>query len=92
MADATSGRRTSIQNEVYHNFSSNLPDHSTPRPPPINIVVLKSIKDERFVMRVLPSDKEITRTLHDCYALRANLCVEFPYYYVCLSDSTSRFG
>lgn len=91
MNDASGGRRTSIQNEVYQNFASNKREDG-PQTPSINIVVLKSIKDEKFVLRVLPLDLEITRTLQDIYTLRANLCVEFPYYYVPSADPSRRLG
>lgn len=92
---STGGRRTSIQNEIYQNFASN-PTDGTAQPnadsASLNIVVTKSIKDEKFVLKVLPIDKEITRTLQDIYLLRSNLCVEFPYYYVPSADPPRGFG
>lgn len=82
MHNANQGRRASIQNEVYQNFASASPGEAQPPAPPLNVVVLKSIKDEKFVLKVFPLDREITRTLSDIYALRLLLCVEFPYHYV----------
>ena len=51
----------------------------------LNIVFLRSLAPKhrnKFVFKVLPEGKEITRSLKDLYWLRSNLCVEFPYYYV----------
>jgi hypothetical protein len=36
----------------------------------------------KFKLKVLPANTEIHRSLTDLYWLRANLCIEFPYYYV----------
>jgi hypothetical protein len=44
----------------------------------------------KFVFKVLPQNKEITRSLSDLYWLRSSLCVEFPYHYVDLEDPTDK--
>jgi hypothetical protein len=51
----------------------------------LNIVFLRSLAPKhkhKYVFKVLPDNREITRSLKDLYWLRSNLCVEFPYYYV----------
>ena len=81
MYDESGGRRTSIQNEIFQNFTSAVAGDE-PKAARISIIVIKSIKDEKFTLKVMPNEKEIMRTLQEIYTLRANLCVEFPYYYV----------
>lgn len=38
--------------------------------------------DKKFVLKVNPSNKTITRKASDLYNLRNKLQVEFPFYYV----------
>ncbi len=55
------------------------------KPSKVNVVFVRSLapkQKEKYVLKVLPVNKEITRSLGDLYWLRSNLCVEFPYYYV----------
>ena len=40
-------------------------------------------KGKEFVLKIYPSEKEITRKLNDIYWLQNSLMVEFPFYYVC---------
>ena len=47
------------------------------------IVVHKVLpKNKGYVLKVYPSEKELTRKLVDIYWLQNSLMVEFPYYYV----------
>ncbi len=51
----------------------------------LNIVFVKSMapkQKEKYVLNVMPVNREITRSLSDLYWLRSNLSIEFPYYYV----------
>ena len=50
------------------------------------IIVQKVLpKNKGYILKLLPSGKEITRTLKHIYWLQANLALEFPFYYVALS-------
>ena len=48
----------------------------------ISIIYLRKEKQENYVFKVLPFNKEIIRSINDIYSLRASLVLEFPFYYV----------
>ena len=52
--------------------------------PDMNIVyTMTDSKDKnKFVFKLLPQEIVIKRSLTDLYWLRANLCIEFPYYII----------
>ncbi len=74
--------------EIQDNINRALRDPSGPEAPELenklNIVCTGThLKDaSKYVFKILPDNYEILRTLPDLYWLRANLCIEFPFYYV----------
>lgn len=48
----------------------------------IKIVYLRKEKKGNYVFKVLPDEREITRSINDIYSLRQSLVMEFPFYYV----------
>lgn len=80
-----------IQTKINRTFiRRNNEEGNLKKEPKVSVIFLKvhPSDDTKYIFKVLPGDQQIVRSLPDLYWLRTNLCLEFPYYYVRLKDSS----
>lgn len=82
-----------VQDQINKTFLTRNPEENNgQKEPKVSIIFLKvhPSDDSKYVFKVLPGERQIVRSLSDLYWLRANLCIEFPFYYVLLLDTADQ--